>query len=183
MRNLFFLLVLSVILPQPCFGQRKKASNRKRVATSVEFVSKECGFKIRFPRNPIVEVNQLGATTIRDFKVVGSLSEWRVNCSDDKDSVEDENLKEKYSQSVKALLRVNRKLISQKDVHLKEKLGIEFIIEDLEAVTTTRAFLIQNRLYQIVFKQNKKAVDKSEIDFTPKDFFDSFSLWAEGSKK
>ncbi|HVG32984.1 MAG TPA: hypothetical protein VM911_07890 [Pyrinomonadaceae bacterium] len=145
-----------------------------------ELISEEGRFKIKFPGEPVEEVNKFGTTTIHDFKVVKPAVEWRISYADDENFARDPtSLKETYSRSVDSLQRENRKLILKKDIYLKNRLGIEFILEDQDSISTTRSFLVGQRLYQVSVKKQKKLSSPVEADLSRavKEFFDSFNFW------
>jgi len=118
---------------------------------------------------------------MHDFKIVKRAVEWRVNYADDENFASDTaSLKETYSRSAESLQRENRKLILKKDIYLNNRLGIEFVLEEQDSISTTRAFLIDHRLYQVSVEKQKKISSTVEADLSQavKEFFDSFNFWA-----
>jgi hypothetical protein len=183
--------VLAFSLAIECYGQEVKLpgnafelssqSTQQAKTDWRELISKEGRFKIKFPGEPVEEVNKFGTTTIHDFKIVKPAVEWRVNYADDEKFVSDPaSLKETYSRSAEALQRENRKLILKKDIYLNNRLGIEFVLEEQDSISTTRAFLIGHRLYQVSVEKQKKISGTVEADLSQatKEFFDSFNFWA-----
>ena len=173
-----------------CYGQELKLpggtfklsiqTTQNAKANWRELISEEGRFKIRFPGEPVEEVNKFGSTTIHDFKIIKPAVEWRITYADDENFPSDPaSLKEAYSRSTESLQREDRKLVVKKYIYLKNRLGIEFVLEDQDSISTTRSFLIGRRLYQVTVKKQKKTSNPVEADLSQeiKGFLDSFNFW------
>jgi hypothetical protein len=145
------------------------------------FVSEKGRFLIEFPREPTYDVQQFGPTTIHDFKVSEANAEWRLTYTDFQNEVHDENdLRSAYQAGTMSLQTRPAKLISQTEVRLNGRLGVENLMREGATAYTSRTFLIGRRLYIVTVEQHQGVGRRSVRTVAlarVRRFLDSFDFW------
>jgi hypothetical protein len=144
-----------------------------------EFVSKEGGFRIKFPGTPKPSTSQqkleTGPAPYHQFLLTKSGVVYLV-------SYIDHSTVSGSAQDIKAFYELARaqesaggqKLVSEKTVSVDGVAGREFVTEDQDARLTTRQFLVGKRLYKLIagIKRTDQAASADAIAA----FMDSFHL-------
>lgn len=142
-----------------------------------EVISEKNRLRVMFPSEPAIISGEV--ISIEGYRLTEGKTKWEAEFSEfDGAGINDERrLREAYRGSAEATANNRGKLLKQTDVILNGRLGTEFIFEDRDAITYTRAFLVGRRMYMLSVTRNKTANGDSMIPQDVQQFFDSFTFW------
>ena len=182
-----FIAALTVLVVSPLVcGQKrvplaKSEAIRKAPVGAIpdwrETISDEGRFRILFPGPAQVDNDVVSAVGL---KVIESNTSWTVFYSDLGRVVptNEAAFRKAYRAGLNGVTGEGRTMLSQRDVYLSGRLGIEFVIEGAGLTSYMRVFVVGRRLYTLA--AHRKEVDASTRANIPTDvrrFFDSFAYW------
>ncbi len=116
---------------------------------------------------------------LEGYKLTQDETDWAAQYVEfDEEKTDDEQLlREAYRGSAEAMGKNRGRLLKQSDVILNGRLGTEFIIEERNAATYMRVFLIGQHMYTLTVVRKKVAPGSSTFPQDVQQFFDSFTFW------
>jgi hypothetical protein len=142
-----------------------------------EAISEGGRFRIAFPGRPAATDSEPGG--LRGFKFYNGDGNWFALYADVTGEAADPDeaqLRGAYRASVASLTKRGARLLSQSEVRVNGRLGMEFVLEQPSAKSYMRVFRAGQRIYTV-------AVDVTAADVSggvPPDvrrFLDSFTFW------
>lgn len=155
-----------------------------------EFVSEAGKFKATFPGIPKEDIEELDAKLGKRYthwtEVLLPHKQFAVSYTDYQSlpGMNQEQLKANYDNLRDLMLtQSNIKLVSERELWLKGRLGRELIFNGPNAVATSRMFLIGNRLYQAITTIEMPLTENEEAKKEAIRFLDSFQFDESPSNK
>lgn len=148
-----------------------------------ETVSETGRFRILFPGRPKLDDNVVSVTGFR--WIDGDLG-WFAYYTDFAESrlSDDASLRTAYHDSVAAIAEhANARLLSQRDICLNGRLGIEFVIEAKTTVSYMRSFLFGSRMYILSVDRKGTVNGVPAIPADVQQFFESFAYWDQNASQ
>jgi len=143
----------------------------------IEYRSDEGGFAVRLPAEPEVQT-QLAETVAGTVEVTMALTEMEnyaagvsFNAIPPEAAADPETLLEGGREG--AAMNLKGRVVSDKPIKLGAYPGTEFVVETSDdLIYTARIYVVDDRLYQILFLVPKDQIDQFDVQA----FFDSFTL-------
>lgn len=144
-----------------------------------EVISDKCRFRVLFPSEPALKPSDEVVPLLEGYKLTQDETDWAAQYVEfDEEKTDDEQLlREAYRGSAEAMGKNRGRLLKQSDVILNGRLGTEFIIEERNAATYMRVFLIGQHMYTLTVVRKKVAPGSSTFPQDVQQFFDSFTFW------